>query len=364
MKATRHHFVSLDAFRGVTIAGMILVNHPGDWSAVYASLLHANWNGCTLADLVFPFFLFIVGVATTFAFARRREAGHETRQLYVRIVRRAALLVLLGIVLNAVDVAPAIGYVRLPGVLQRIGVVYLIVAFIVLNTRVRGRIVAIAVLVVAHWALLRFVPFGGYAAGTLLPDANLSSYIDRAVFGRHTLSALGDPEGLLATLPSVATALCGNVTGVWLRAETSSESRIVGLAVGGTLVALAGIAWSATLPLNKHLWTGSFVLYTGGLSALVLAACYAAIDAGGLERWSRPFVWLGVNPLAIYFASEFVGHLLERTVKWQIFWNGFVPLLGHAFSDELASLAMACCTVAVWTAIAGLLYRRGIRIQV
>ncbi len=364
MKATRHHFVSLDAFRGVTIAGMILVNHPGDWNAVYAPLLHADWNGCTLADLVFPFFLVIVGVATTFAFARRREAGHETRQLYVRIVRRTALLGLLGIVLNTVDVAPAIGYVRLPGVLQRIGVVYLIVAFVVLNTRVRGRIVAIVVLVAAHWALLRFVPFGGYAAGTLLPDANLSSYIDRAIFGHHTLTALGDPEGRLGTLPSVATALCGNVTGVWLRAETSSEWRIVGLAGGGTLIALAGIAWSVTLPLNKQLWTGSFVFYTAGLAALALAACYAAIDFAGLERWSRPFVWLGVNPLAIYFASEFVGHLLERTVKWQIFWNGFVPLLSPTASDELISLLMACCTVVVWTGVAGVLYKRGIRIQV
>lgn len=364
MKATRHHFVSLDAFRGVTIAGMILVNHPGDWNSVYGPLLHATWNGCTLADLVFPFFLFIVGVATTFAFARRREAGHETLQLYLRIVRRAVLLTVLGIILNSVDVAPAFGSVRLPGVLQRIGLVYVIVAAVALNTGVRGRIATILVLLAAHWAILVLVPFDGYPAGTVTPTANISSYVDHIVFGRHILTELGDPEGLLGTLSSAATALLGNLAGIWLRTATTSERRVAGLVAGGTLVAIAGLAWSAVLPLNKQLWTGSFALFAGGLGALTLCACYTAIDMAGWTRWARPFVWLGVNPLAIYFASEFVGHILERTVGWQIFWNGFEPLLSPVLPEEMISLLMACCTVAVWTALAGVLYKRGIRIQV
>ena len=364
MRATRHHFVSLDAFRGVTIAGMILVNHPGDWTAVYAPLLHADWNGCTLADLVFPFFLFIVGVATTFAFARRREAGHETIELYLRILRRTILLVALGIVLNAVDVAPAFEMVRFPGVLQRIGVVYLLTALIVLHTGIRGRIAAIVLLLAGYWALLVLVPFDSHPAGTLSQAANVPAYFDLLVFGRHTLTAHGDPEGILGTAPAVATALLGNLTGVWLRAAPTADRRLGGIAVAGTITAIAGLAWAPLLPLNKQLWTGSFVLFTGGLAALVLGACYSAIDLAGRTSWARPFVWLGVNPLAVYFASEFVGHLLERTVKWQIFWNGFVPALSPALSNEMISFLMALCTVAFWTIVAGVLYKRGIRIHV
>lgn len=364
MKATRHHFASLDAFRGLTIAAMILVNHPGDWNAVYGPLLHAQWNGCTFADLVFPFFLFIVGVATSFAFARRREAGGETIQLYRRIARRAVLLVALGLVLNAVDVAPAFASMRFPGVLQRIGLVYLAAAIIVLNTGVRGRIVAAGALLLGHWALLGLVPFGGSPGGTLLPTANLSGYLDRLVFGHHALTELGDPEGLLGTLPAIATTLLGNLAGGWLRADMPAGRRVAGLATGGTIVALLGVAWSVVLPLNKQLWTGSFALFTAGLGALALCACYAAIDLAGREAWARPFVWLGVNPLAIYFASEFAGHLLERTINWQIFWNGFIPLFGPVLPDAAVSLVMALCTVGIWTAVAGLLYTRGIRIQV
>lgn len=372
MNGSRHHVSSLDAFRGITVAGMILVNSPGNWNSVFESLSHSDWNGCTLADMVFPCFLFILGAAMPFAFERRIEHGHHRRDLYARIVRRTIWLIALGLVLNVVAALPSVAGLRLPGVLQRIGLVYLITAPIVLHLRPTGRAVTLVALVLGHWALLTLVPFSHGSAG-LTRSHNLAGFIDMTIFGRHVLMASGDPEGLLGTIPAVSTTLMGSIAGEWLRRLQSTRVLFSRLAIAGLAALAIGMAWAARLPLNKSLWTGSFVMWTGGIAALVLACCYLLVDVYHHRTLARPFLWLGFNPLAIYFLSELVNDLVDKpwlrvagqtlTVRSWLFWNVLRPV-PFWIGDNWLSLVVALLTVAVWIAVAGVLYARGIRLAV
>lgn len=360
MKVTAHHVESLDVFRGISVAAMILVNNPGDWSAVFPSLLHAYWTGWNFADLVFPWFIFAMGVAMPFAFARRRQGHGRAAPLYARVVKRAVLMIALGLLLNAIAAWPSTTPLRFPGVLQRIALAYVIAAPIVLHLRVRTWAAALAALVAAHWALLLWIPFAGYPAGTMTPEHNLARFIDAQVFGPHLLSPT-DPEGLLGTLPTTATALLGALAGQVLRTSENARVRLRWLMVGGAASLAAGLAWSAVFPTSKPLWTGSFAFVAGGLGMLLLAVLYVIVDACGVRRWARPFVWLGVNPLAIYFLSEVVGHLSTAPKAW-LFWNVLEPAMPRA--PNVASAVFGLAYAAAWMAVAGVLYRRGIRIQV
>jgi predicted acyltransferase len=361
VKVAAHHLESLDVFRGLTVAAMILVNNPGDWTAVFPQLVHASWTGCRFADLVFPWFIFAMGVALPFAFARRRQQGHGSPQVYRRIARRVVLLIALGLVLNAIAAWPAVVPLRFPGVLQRIGLSYLVAAIVVLQFDVRGWAAIAAALSLVHWALLVLVPFAGHAAGTMTPDQNLARYIDTQLFGRHLLLIPIDPEGLLGTLSSAATALLGALVGYLLQQPVGAAVRLRRLITGGTFAVITAVAWSGLLPISKPLWTGSFALLASGLATLLLAALYGLIDVRGLRGWSRPFLWLGVNPLAIYFLSEVVGHLQVRLKAW-MFWTVLAPAMPNRM--EWASLIFAVGFVGVWIAVAGAMYRRRIRVQV
>jgi predicted acyltransferase len=373
MKATSHHLRSLDTFRGLTIAAMILVNNPGDWNAVFPQLQHASWNGCTLADMVFPWFIFIMGVAMPFALTRRRQSASGVSALYARVARRTFLLIALGLALNAISVLPHLSEIRFPGVLQRIAVVYAVAALLVLRYDDTARAAWAAFLIVAEWLLLTLVPFGGHAAGTIQPGANVAAHVDRLVFGRHMLAPIGDPEGLLSTLPAIATALIGSLVGSRLRTHGAVAGRVAILFGAGALMAVGG-AWAATigLPLNKFLWTGSYTFLTAGVATMLLVSLYVTVDVWRVSGWTGPFVWMGANPLPMYFLSELVGHLLDRPIRvhgeyataraW-IFWSGVMPRLGgHA--EVALSFAIACATVLVWIAVAGTLYARNVRLQV
>ncbi len=288
---------SVDLLRGLAVAGMVVVNNPGDWSAVFPPLLHAYWTGLTVADLVFPAFIFVMGIAMPFAFARRWMAGASTRDIYKHVARRVALLIALGLVLNALsNVSP----LRVPGVLQRIALAYFVASIVVMHVRPSRWLLAAAVLLVVHWALLVLVPFGDHPAGTLTPDDNLARFIDTLVFGRHALTIPIDPEGLLGTLTASATAVLGAVAGDLVRRAPDNAARLRGLTAGSAAALGLGLLWSRALPLSKPLWTGSFVLVTAGLTTIAFALMYFIVDVRGLRRWCRPFVWLGANALAIY----------------------------------------------------------------
>jgi predicted acyltransferase len=373
VKVASHHVESLDVFRGATVAAMILVNNPGDWNAVFPPLLHAYWTGCTFADLVFPWFIFIMGVAMPFALARRQARGDPVRQVDRRIVQRAALLIAAGLVLTIFEAWPQISPLRLPGVLQRIALSYLLAALIVLHFDVRGWVAAAVALLMFHWAVLALVPFGGFPAGTLTPEHNPALYLDTLVFGRHALTIPNDPEGLLGTLPAAGTALIGALAGALLRRSTDDRARVRGLVIAGSSLFLAGALWSSVLPLSKPLWTGSYVLLVTGMAMVLLAAIYFAVDVRGLRAWAKPFLWLGVNPLTIYVLSELAGHLIEKpwihpggertTPKAWLFWRFLAPAASR-WPTEWVSLAFGFAYVALWVAVAGVFYHRRIRIQV
>ena len=363
MTHDRHHLESLDVVRGISVAAMILVNNPGDWNSVFSPLLHSDWNGWTFADVVFPFFVFIMGCAMPFAFARRRERHGAEWRATKRLLRRAGMLILLGLALNLELAAPHFSAVRIPGVLQRLAVTYLAAALIVRGTGIVGQTAIAAALMVGHWALLALVPIGGTAGVSLITrDHNLAGYVDAYVFGSHTLVPNFDPEGLLGTAPTIATALLGALAGQWLRRHDDHRRQVIGLLIGAAVAIALGLAWSTVWPINKPLWTGSYALLMSGLAAATLAVCVFVVDVAGVRRWVLPFLALGVNPLAIYFGSEFVGHLLDRRKDW-IYWGAFAKL-GGGTGDEWASLLYAVAYVGCWLVVAVVLYRRHIRIRV
>jgi len=256
--------------------------------------------------------------------------------------------------------------IRIPGVLQRIGVVYLITAIVAIYAKPWQRTALIVVLLLGHWALLVFLPW--HPPG--LPFAqrmNVSGVVDRAMFGRHILTPTGDPEGILGTLPSVASALLGLAIGEYVRGHQRERRTNLALTLGGFIIFLAGLAWSMVLPLNKNLWTGSFVLVTAGLAMIALAGLHYVIDVHGWRRWAGPFLWLGFNPLVIYFLSECFGHIVDypvlhiagkvTTARTWMYWDTLRPVLGR-LSEEAMSLTYATLVVLVWTSIAGVFYQK------
>ncbi len=355
--------VSLDVFRGLTVALMLLVNNPGDWGHIYAPLAHAAWNGCTLADLVFPFFLFAVGVSVAYGLARARTARRGP--VLWAVARRTLLLAGLGLLASTwLDFNWAT--LRIPGVLMRIALVYGACATIFLFTYWRSQLVLVLLLLVSYAGLLQTVPVPGVGYPNLLPAANLGAWLDRAVLGTAHLwkeSRTWDPEGLLGTLPALATALLGALAGQWLRGSgVALLQRTVGLLLAGLALAVGGLVWDVWFPINKSLWTSSYVLYTGGLAALVLGALYWLCDVGGYRRWAWPWQALGVNALAAFFGSSLLARTLNRVplagmpAKEFLYQRGIAPWFGSPWA---ASLAGAAGCLLIWLAVLGWLYRRG-----
>ena len=311
---------SLDVFRGAAIAGMILVNNPGDWGNTYAPLLHAEWHGWTPTDLVFPFFLFAVGVAIPLAFARRLEAaGGDRRSLYRQIVRRTLILLALGLVLNWF---PFVGRdwstARLPGVLQRIALVYLCASLAFLHLRPRGRWILAAGLLSGYWLALELVPVPGFGAGDLSPAGNLAGHIDAALLGAHVwrhAPGPADPEGILSTIPAVVSALAGVFTGEWLRGGREPRDKLIGLFVWGNLLLAAGVALAGWLPLNKNLWTSSYVVFSSGFALVVLAVAYYFVDLRSRDGWALPFDVFGKNSIVAFVGSGLMARLLGM-IRW------------------------------------------------
>jgi predicted acyltransferase len=367
---------SLDLFRGATIAGMILVNNPGDRANAWAPLEHAAWHGWTPTDLVFPFFLFAVGVAIPLAFARRLEAAAGNRgPLYRQIVRRTAILLALGLLLNWF---PFVGIdwstVRLPGVLQRIALVYLLASLAYLHLGTKARLALAVGLLSAYWLALELVPVPGYGAGDLSPAGNLVAYIDALVLGAHVwrfAPGPADPEGILSTVPAVVSALAGTFVGEWLRSGRELRDKLIGLFVYGNLLLAAGLALAGWMPLNKNLWTSTYVVFTTGFALVVLAVAYYFADLRGRDGWAAPFYVFGTNSIAAFVGSGLMARLLSL-VRWGGAGGETVTLKGWLYGglfaswlpDQVASLAWALLFVAVWLALMDLLYRRKIFIKI
>lgn len=390
--------VALDVFRGMTIAGMLLVNDPGSWSAIYEPLEHAPWHGWTPTDLVFPFFLFIVGITTYLSLGRRRASGAAQGDLMKKIIRRGALIVLFGLLLNAFPffwwgkmqgvpsptfldrVVWRFEHLRFLGVLQRIGIVYTCAALISLRASRRAIITIAAAILIGYWLVMTLVPVPG-TGGTLgfflldQPGRTLAAWSDRMILGSDhiwVISKTYDPEGPLSTVPAVATALLGLLAGEWITDKRRPLlERVAGLYAAGCLTMLAGKLWSWVFPINKNLWTSSYVLFSAGFAAVVLATCVWLVDVMKVRGWTKPFVIYGVNPLVAFVGSGLMARCTDSLWKVE---SGGKAISVHLFTYQVAfepyfepkfaSLLWGLCFVLFWLGILAILYRRNIVLKV
>lgn len=366
--------ISLDVFRGITIAGMILVNNAGSWDYVYPALSHAEWHGVTPTDLIFPFFLFIMGAAVPFAFAKRLESGAPLRGIYKKIISRTFLLILLGLIINAFPVYnwDFLEKLRIPGILQRIAVVYLAVSLIYLKTGLKAQIVISFAILLIYWGLMSLIPVPGVGYANLEPATNLSAWIDRLVFGNHVweYTKYWDPEGLLSTLPAISSGLFGLLTGRWLRSKNTEEIKTINMFLSGCFAVVISMFWDMVFPYNKNLWTSSYVLYTTGIALLFFGVCYWLIDVKGKIWWTKPFLVFGSNAITVFFLSE---------ITAGIFYMIYIPAGGSSLelkefiyqywfrswlSPVNASLAYAVTYDLFWLGVMWILYRKKIFIKI
>jgi predicted acyltransferase len=361
--------ISLDVFRGIAITGMILVNMAGVADQAYPSLVHADWNGYTLADLVFPFFLFIVGVAIAFSFSKYTQGNQPTPGVYWRIARRSLILFGLGLLLNGFwnyDWSS----IRIMGVLQRISLTYLLATLIVLNVPRKGQWAIAALLLLGYWLAMSLVPVPGYGIGNLTREGNLGAYIDRLIIGTAHLykgdnfNSMGDPEGLFSTLPAVVSVLFGYFTGEWLRKQPIKSYTSMSLVLLGLSCLVVGEVWGFWFPINKKLWTSSFVVFTVGWAFLLLATCYELIEVRQRQRWGKPFEIMGLNAIFVFVASVLAIKILVKThigtgenapttYSW-IYEKLFVPWAGAMNG----SLLFAIVTVLFWWVVLYGMYKK------
>ena len=376
----RQRILALDVFRGLTVAGMLLVNDPGTWSAIYPPLEHAEWNGWTPTDVIFPFFLFIAGVTTHLSLSARRAAGADEGALQRQIIRRGALIVLFGLLMAVFPFFPMARFthIRIPGVLQRIGVAYTIAALISMRTTLKQQAVIVASILLGYWFVMTLVPVPGAMGGigaTLnnAPSRTLAAWTDRLLLGGHLWinSVTWDPEGPLSTIPAIGTAMLGIFAGRWLGEKRPLDERLNGLFAVGALGMMVGLMWNWSFPINKSLWTSSFVVFTAGMACVSIAAISWIIDVKGVTWWTRPVVIYGINPIIAFVGSG----LMERIIYtvWKVDFHGvqtpvqavvyesvFRPML----SPRNASLAFAISFVLMWYVILWALARKNIIFKV
>jgi predicted acyltransferase len=372
--------LSLDFLRGLTIAFMILVNNNGDEVRAYWPLKHAAWNGFTPTDLVFPTFLFLVGISTVFSTASRLAQGATRQSLFLHVVRRSIILFLLGLVVNSFPFFH-LNTMRFYGVLPRIAICYFVVASLyIISPGWRGKAALAVAALAGYWILMRFVPVPGYGVpGHDIPlldrDANLTAWLDRQIFSApHLYEHTRDPEGLLSTIPALATALLGVLTGIWLRTQRQLTEKVRGVAVAGVTGLLLGGLWNFTFPINKKLWTSSYVLWAGGCSLLLLALCLAIVDlpekkAGRQDRSGvlKPFFIFGTNAIAAYVFSELLAaaivsiHLQSGLNLQQFFYQSILRVVPDV---PFASLLYSILFVVVCWLFVAALYRKKIFLKV
>ncbi len=347
--------LSLDAFRGLTMLFMVLVNNGGG-PISYPPLQHSDWNGWTMTDTVFPSFLWIAGVAITLALGRRLEAGEAPGKLLKIVFRRAVIIYVLGLLVYAFPHF-SLSHQRLLGVLQRIAICYLAASVIYLYCGVRTQIIWIISLFAVYWGMMAFINVPGYGPGNLTVEGNFAHYIDRIVLGTHNYAQTKtwDPEGIVSTLPAIGTALLGVMAGHILRLPIPLALRRNRLLIAGGFLIALGLIWNLKLPINKKLWTDSFATFMAGLDFVVLAAFVWLVDERGIRKWIKPLTITGMNAITVYLASEFLSEFLDATpLHREIYGRFFAPNA----SPMNASLLWALSFTLLMYLLAWFLYRR------
>lgn len=415
---TRERLISLDVFRGLTILLMTIVNNPGDWGNVYPPLLHADWNGCTPTDLVFPFFIFIMGVAVPLAMPDKFYDDSTFNKILVRSLRMLCLgiffnffgkIQLFGLegiplLIGRLAITIAVGYalmgsfsskvknilafsilfiylflaysgieaysnVRLPGVLQRIAIVYFVVSLLYLKTSQKTQIITGILLLFGYWAIMTLIPVPGIGEANLEKGTNLASWIDSVLLEGHMYrgTITWDPEGILSTIPSIVNGIIGLLIGQVLQANTIKIQKAQKMGIIGTILIFFGLIWDIVFPINKSLWTSSYVLYTTGLATVFLTILYYIIDIANYKKGFKPFLIWGVNPMIVFFTSQIIPQALvmiefqnPHNISEKINLLNYLYSFGIApfFSNPMtASLAGALTYVCIWTFILWIFYR-------
>jgi predicted acyltransferase len=388
--------MSLDVFRGLTIAGMLLVNNPGNWGNIYPPLRHAPWHGWTPTDLIFPFFLFIVGITTVLSINARRERGDEDYEIRRAILRRGALIFVFGLLLNFFPgftwgtvagnpdpsflerIADRVAHLRIMGVLQRIALAYTVAALLALLTTLRTQVIICVALLYLSWWAFTLLPVPGTGLigywGNNIPAYTLQGWLDRIVLGQHMWvgASTHDPEGILSTFAAIATALTGVFAGRWIADSARPlEERLNGLFAVGAIAMVVGLMWHWSYPINKNLWTSSYVVFTSGMAAVALATVMWVIEIGGYTRWAKPLVIYGMNPIVAFVGSGIMARLIYSIIKVPldgtrvslvefIYRQALLPWL----SPQAASLAFAMLFVLTWLGILSWMYQRRIFLKV
>jgi predicted acyltransferase len=369
-------WVSLDVARGITIAFMILVNNGGSGKYSYSQLEHSAWNGWTLTDLVFPSFLFIAGISIVFSNAARLARGESKTALRLHVIRRAVILFLLGLVVNGFPLFH-LGTLRIYGVLQRIAICFLFASLLYLwNSRAWVAATVAVVALLSYWILMRWVPIPGIGAPThsvplLDPNQNWVAYLDRKIFPGRLYEGVRDPEGLLSNIPAMGTILFGVLTGIWLRRPKALSTKAAGLLVASLSGLLLGNLWNVWFPINKKLWTSSYVLFAAGCTLLLLTLCFYAVEIKQWTRgWTFPWLVFGSNAITAYVFSELLSSALSTIfvhdggritdLQQYIYLHWFFPIINPSFGSLLYALAFVLvCFVPVL-----LLYRKKIFIKI
>lgn len=386
MTEPNQRLLSLDFFRGLTVAAMILVNNPGSWSHIYAPLEHAEWNGCTPTDLIFPFFLWIVGVSIAFAMGTKKLHPETHQKTIFKAIKRGLILYFLGfflaifgrmmgVIIDGKSLPEAFQTVRLPGVLQRIGVVFICSSIIFLKFSSKNIFKIFIIILAVYCALMTFVPVPGIGYANLEKETNLAAWLDRTILTEsHTWAAAKtwDPEGILSTLPAIGTCLFGVLTGVWMRRkDVDSPNKVAWLFSVGIVAVILGLLWDLQFPINKSLWTSSYVLYAGGLATIGFALCYWLIDVQGYKKITTPFVVYGVNAITVFFLAGLMPRVLNL-IKISNGDGSKTPLLEKFyatcytpfFSPINASLVWAITYVLGFYLLLYIMYKRNIIIKV
>jgi predicted acyltransferase len=365
---SRERLLSLDVFRGFTLLGMVLVNsHPGE---IYPPLAHAGWNGWTFTDLIFPFFVFIVGVAVPYSFAHRLDRGDSRQKLFWQVLRRCVLLFAVGLFLNAF---PAFNFstLRVMGVLQRIAICYFLtsIIFVYLRMKTKAIVWLSGVILVLYFVLMKFVPVPGHGAGVLEPVGNWGNYIDQHIIAGRMQHGSWEGKSLLGSFPALVTMLMGLLTGVYLRTAHPAYEKLTHLYYYGSVCMAAGAFWSLWFPINQNLWSSSLVLFMGGMALVFLATCYYLVDIKKITWWTLPCLVFGMNSIAVWVFSQLgMKALMATTISGS---NGATVNLWKAGGDMLAyylgpmngSLAFAILYDLFWLGVMGILYWRRIFIK-
>jgi predicted acyltransferase len=358
---------SLDALRGFDMfwimgaeelfSQLFKITGSPFWGGVANQFTHPDWNGFHFYDLIFPLFLFMAGVATPYSVGRELEKGKSRRQLLLRVIKRGLILVLLGIIYNnGLQIRP-LSEIRFGSVLGRIGLAYMFANIIYLYTRQRGQLIWMGVILAGYWLLLKFNSAPGFPRGDLTMQGNFASYVDRLLMPGKLYLGIHDPEGLMSTIPAIATGLLGIQAGNLLRNHPLSQQRkTLYLVISGVVLLVLAQIWNLDFPINKNLWSSSFVLHVGGLSLILLGIFYYIIDVLGYKKWAFFFRVIGMNSILIYISGKFI--------DWEYTTNGLFRWLGEWVGNPYNAVVLVICYLAVKWAFLYILYRKNIFLRV